>query len=319
VRSLLGGLRRWSRAVRKAKDARWQGRVVRPLVMWIARRRRLSFEGTLRLEWLARSALGQPLALRAWDRMTFNDKVAYRRLRVRDPLLQTFSDKLAMRDYVAERLGPDALPALHAVEEDPAAFADRPGPYVLKANHGSGMVTFVGEGALPSEEQLREAESWLESDYRWYDLEWGYQNARRRLLAEEFLHWPGSLEPPPDYKLFTFGGTVALIQIDSERFTGHRRMLRRPDWSPIAGRFCYPPPEGPDPAPPAALEPMLQLAAALGQGLDFVRVDLYDVDGRVLVGELTAYPEGGKGWFEPASLDTWLGGLWRDRPRAYRR
>ena len=38
---------------------------------------------------------------------------------------------------------------------------------------------------------------------------------------------------------------------------------------------------------------MIEIAERLGEGVDFVRVDLYDVDGRVVFGELTNYPAGG--------------------------
>src|SRR5581483_6570440 len=96
-------------------------------------RRSLSFDATIRFDWLARSLLGQPLSLRAWHRMTFNDKVTYRRLRVRDPSFAVFSDKLAMREFVADRLGKDALPELLEVANRAAAFAERDGPFVLKA------------------------------------------------------------------------------------------------------------------------------------------------------------------------------------------
>ncbi len=187
MRTLARRLRRrfWS-----GEDPRWQGHVVRPLVRNMSRRRVLSFDATLRFERLARSLLGQPLSLRAWHRMTFNDKVTYRRLRVRDPSFAVFSDRLAMREFVADRLGQDALPELLEVADRAAAFAERVGPFVLKANHGSQMVTLVQPGERLSPEELARADEWLATEYAWEDLEWGYLDARRLLLAEEFLRSP---------------------------------------------------------------------------------------------------------------------------------
>ena len=75
---------------------RWQGGVIQPVILRLARRRMPSFEVFLGLEWVTRRILGQPLSLRAWSRMTFNDKVTYRRLRVQDPVFETFCDKLRM-------------------------------------------------------------------------------------------------------------------------------------------------------------------------------------------------------------------------------
>jgi hypothetical protein len=59
---------------------------------------------------------------------------------------------------------------------------------------------------------------------------------------------------------------------------------------------------------------MLTWAAQLGQGLDFVRVDLYDLGDRVLVGELTPYPAGGNSAYRPAGIDAWFGRAWRTKP-----
>jgi hypothetical protein len=282
---------------------------------WLGSRRAFSFDPLVRLEWSARRILGQPLSLRAWDRMTFNDKVAYRRLRVRDPVFRTFSDKLAMREYVATHVGPDKLPELLCVGDQPSMFAELEGPYVLKPNHGSGMVTSVDKGGVLSREQLREAESWLAIDYCWVELEWAYVGARQLLLAEEFLHViAGDPDPPPDYKFFTFDDRVEIIQVDTGRFGEHRRMLRRADWTPIVGTLGDPrSPELVDSSPPPNLDLMLRLASDLGRGLDFVRVDMYDLSDRVLVGELTPYP--GAGRFQPESLDAWLGRMWHSRPR----
>ena len=247
--------------------------------------------------------------------MTFSDKVAYRRLRVRDPAFQVFCDKLRMRDYVAERLGAESLPRLLDVGVLPSQFSERKGPYVLKANHGSGMVTFVGEGQVLSTDQLREAESWLAVDYGWGQLEWSYLGARRLLLAEELLGTPNGSYPPPDYKFYTFDGQVEMIEIHTQRFNDHRSMLRLPDWTLIAGKWFYERPDDPDWPRPPNLDRMLEWASLLGRRLDFVRVDLYDVGDRVLVGELTPFPGAGDDRLQPASLDAWLGKMWRSRPR----
>jgi len=269
----------------------------------------------LGLEWAGRRLLGQPLSPRAWERMSFNDKVTYRRLRVHDPLLRTFSDKLCMRDYVTARLGPASVPGLVAVGGDPSQFADRPGPYVLKPNHSSGMVAFVAEREVPSGEQLQEAGRWLALDYGRRYREWGYGRARRLLLAEELLRAPDGSFPPSDYKLFAFGGRVEIVEVVPGAASAHRWTLMRPDWTRAVDPSLTAHPDAPDPPRPANLELMLGWAAELGSALEFLRVDLYDLGERVLVGELTPYPGGGNATFTPPSLDGELGRLWRAQPR----
>ena len=53
---------------------------------------------------------------------------------------------------------------------------------------------------------------------------------------------------------------------------------------------------------------MVTAAEILGKGIDFIRVDLYSVDGHVFFGELTHFPEAGEGVFFPQEFDRWLGG-----------
>lgn len=297
------------------RHPRWQGRAVSPLLRVIGNHRLLAFEKLLGLEYALRRLLGQPLSIRQWDRMTFNDKVTFRRLIVHDPLMQTFSDKLAMRTYVTSRLGEESVPKLLKVDDYVSAFVELPGPYVLKPNHGSGMVTVVGEGQFLSSKQQLEAESWLNVDYCWEEREWGYVGARQLLLAEEFLHGEDTSEPPPDYKLFTFEGKVEIVQVSMDRFAEFHWELRRPDWSLVfdsrASNRNHQPSRS---VPPVHLDSMLETASTLGRGIDFVRVDMFDVDGGVLIGELTTYPWGGNLKFRLKGLDRLLGQCWNSTP-----
>jgi TupA-like ATPgrasp len=294
----------WKRTVQGLRSRpRWQTFVVARLM----RRRitsRLSLEGRLWVEYMFRRALGQRISERAWPRMTFNDKVVYRRLRSRNPRYATFCDKLRMREYSTDRLGPECVPRLIRVGDAASDFSDLVGPFVLKANHGSGWVTFVEEGASLTQDQLELADRWLASDFTDSRNEWGYGVARHLVYAEELL--PG---PPPDYKLFTFWGEPELIQVDVDRFGAHQRALMLPDWRHVEGTFVYPAPAE-MPERRGNLTTMLEWARILGQDIDFVRVDLYDLGTRVLVGELSPYPEGGSGVFRPKSLDRWLGEKW---------
>ena len=46
-------------------------------------------------------------------------------------------------------------------------------------------------------------------------------------------------------------------------------------------------------APPENLQQMLEIAARLSKGFPFVRIDLFDVDGRIYFGEYTFFPASG--------------------------
>jgi hypothetical protein len=100
-----------------------------------------------------------------------------------------------------------------------------------------------------------------------------------------------------------------VIQVDSFRFDGHGRDIFDPDWEKLHVTYVYPNSEL-TPPKPELLGEMLEVAEALSRGADFVRVDLYVTTKGIKFGELTNYPEGGMGMFEPASFDTWLGKDW---------
>jgi hypothetical protein len=241
---------------------------------------------------------------------TFIDKVNWRVVHDRRPLIGQLGDKLAMKSYAASRCPDLRVPAVLWSGTDVATFAaaDPPEKWVLKPNHGT-MRVHVGSRGPDVAELRRITAGWLDEPLFRTRGEWVYSQARRVLLAEEFL---GSGEPPVDHKFLVFGGRVALVQVDTGRFGDHRRRLYRPDWTPIDVSEEVAP--GPVTGPPELLPRMLEVAAVLGAEFDFVRVDLYAVGGEVWFSELTPYPGGGLDRFDPA-LDSSLGSLWQLPPR----
>jgi hypothetical protein len=107
---------------------------------------------------------------------------------------------------------------------------------------------------------------------------------------------------------------VKLIQIDTARFTGHRRALYYPDWRDSGARLAF---DGfAEPlAEPGNLQQMIELAQILGREVDFVRVDLYSVGEKIYFGEMTPTPGGGMSHFEPERMNEWLGSLWTAEAR----
>ena len=100
-----------------------------------------------------------------------------------------------------------------------------------------------------------------------------------------------------------------MVYTVQERFTRTSTNWYDPHWKPLP--FCYAEyPRGSEVPVPAGLEEMLEIARRLSEGVDFVRVDLYYVDGRVYFGELTPYPACGLAPFSPPTADEWLGRFW---------
>ncbi len=238
----------------------------------------------------------------------FNEKILHKILNDRRPLLTLFADKLRVRDFVRHTAPSLSLPGLYwwSARADALPFRRLPRQFVLKANHGSGWNLIVRDKEdLQCSDVSRMARKWLESDFTIVGRERFYEPIRRAVFAEELLSGGKAATLPDDYKLFVFGGKVRIIQVDHDRFGRHSQVLYDRDWTLVPGTVAAA--QGSEIAPPGSLAQMIAAAEALSLGVDFVRVDLYDVEGHVYFGELTNSPNKGLSPFQPRSLDRALG------------
>jgi hypothetical protein len=241
---------------------------------------------------------------------TFNEKVQWRKLYDRRPLYRVLCDKVAARDYVAARIGAEHLVPILGVFDDPRdiPWTELPTPYVVKATHGSGWNLFVFDSAEADRpETIARLRGWLKTNYFYHGREWAYKRIPRRLMIEQFVG-PGRAAPE-DFKFFCFDGVPRAIYVLQDRFTTPTITWYDTDWSVLPFAMIHP--RGPATPAPSALAEMLTIARRLSHGLDFLRVDLYYIDGHVYCGELTVYPGCGLDVFTPRERDGWLGGFWR--------
>lgn len=116
---------------------------------------------------------------------------------------------------------------------------------------------------------------------------------------------------PENYRIFSFtNNNKFFIQVDdAEYHLTHKRYFYDENW--CFQKFSYNmPPLSDEIARPKPLEKILKIATLLTQGVDFVRVDLYELDSGIFVSELTLTPCGGSGKYTPTQWDTHLGALW---------
>ncbi|HEX8013248.1 MAG TPA: ATP-grasp fold amidoligase family protein [Casimicrobiaceae bacterium] len=239
----------------------------------------------------------------------FNEKILVKILNDRRAYLTLFADKLRVRDYIRRVAPALRLPRLYGWWDRAEAlpFDELPSALVLKANHGSGWNLLVEDKTRVSRAALvKLAKKWLRSDFTIVGREWAYRDVRRAVYAEELLRAEGGALPP-DYKLFVFGGRVRIVQVDCDRFTRHTQVLYDEHWNRIEGTVAALP--GPPAPRPVSLSTMIEAAERLSAGVDFVRVDFYEIDGNPYFGELTSSPNKGLSPFRPASLDARFGSL----------
>jgi len=148
---------------------------------------------------------------------------------------------------------------------------------------------------------------WLSVDFGRTYGEVAHDSAARVFFVEPFLG--NGPDPPEDFKGFVFDGRIAFWQVDLGRFGDRSRSFFDPVGQHMDMAIHYPP-AGPVPAP-KNLETMNRIAGDLGEGLDFVRIDLFNVDGEVFFGELTPFPASGLRVLSPPGTDLSVGKLWR--------
>lgn len=234
----------------------------------------------------------------------FTELVQHRKLYERDARLPLLADKVAVKAWVAERLGPDwVVPTLWHGQALPSAPA-WPTPFVVKARHGCRQNVFVHDAAVDWQRTRRRADRWTARRYGYWLDEWLYRHIPRGVLVEPFLGRGSEL--PVDYKCYVFGGRVEYVQVHLGRGTDHRWIVMDRDWRRVSAAR-----RDPDPTPPPSLPRILAAAETLARGHAFVRADFYDLGGQPMFGEMTFYPGSGLDRFDPVSLDGDMGAHWR--------
>lgn len=250
---------------------------------------------------------------------SFSEKIIYRKFNVTPSKLSIFVDKYTVRDFVREEIGDEYLIPLIKVtdfvtRED---FADLPDAFVMKTSNGGG-----GENVLLVEDKSKldldtlcmQFNQYLKIkvghivDEHFYDIE------KPRIIFEKLIkHKNGNY--PSDYKIHVFNGekSKVIIQVDSDRFSNHKRSLFdeklnrlefdiQPKYDSVDDNYEF----------PQNMSKLIDVAKKLSSQFKYVRVDLYNVDGRIYFGELTFCH--GSGW-EPLSTkdaDFYLGNLWEE-------
>lgn len=237
---------------------------------------------------------------------TLNEKLGYIKLnRTNYQLRCDVVDRLKVRDYVqCEAPSCELIKNLWVGKRfDREVWNGLPQKFVIKANHGSGMVKVVDKSNDSFDGVSSSADAWLVTDYAHRGREWFYAAVEPCLIVEEFLQFKNDV--PPDYKFFCINGHVEMVQVDLDRFNGHVRNLYSRDFKLMGASLHYP--KGYVIEKPSMYEKALEIAELLAVDFDFIRVDLYLLEERVLFGELTNIPGNGLERFDPFALDVELG------------
>lgn len=235
----------------------------------------------------------------------FNEKLQWLKLYDRKDEYSDLTDKLKVRDYVADKIGKEHLvPLLGVWDSAEQITIDKlPEKFVLKCNHDSASVVICTDkktfNIKKAKKKLSKA---LRTDYYYIGREYNYHNIERKIIAEQYLsnESDGGLT---DYKFFCFDGEPKFIQIDTGRFSDHIRNFYTMEWEYID--VSYGKPNSPNAIipKPEGFSEMVEYAKVLSKGFTHVRVDFYYTNNQVYFGELTFHHGGGAMVIKPERYD----------------
>ena len=242
---------------------------------------------------------------------TFTEKLQWIKVYDRKPVYCEMVDKYAAKKFASAKIDSKyVVPAVGGpwTTFDEIDFDGLPDQFVLKTTHDCGGVLICKDKKTLDKEKVRVfLEKHLKRNYYLHAREWPYKDVQPRIFAEEYL---SALENDlRDYKFFCFNGVPKLMFIASERQSVDEETkfdFYDMDFNhlPIINGH---PNASQAPMKPQNFEQMKALASVLSAGIPHLRVDFYECNGRLYLGELTFSHWGGFVPFEPSDWDEILG------------
>lgn len=257
------------------------------------------------LECLFRLRMGYKLNLD--NPKTFNEKLQWLKLYNRKPEYTQMVDKYAAKKYVANIIGEEyIIPTIGIWDRvEDIDFDQLPNQFVLKCTHDSGGIVICSDKSkldiCAAKRKLKKA---LKRDFYAQNREWPYKNVKHRIIGEEYMVDESGYELK-DYKWFCFDGDPKALFIATDRgVEGEETKFDFFDADFNHLPFTNGHPNSPRPVlKPRGFEKMKELAAKLSQGHPHLRVDFYDINGKIYFGELTFYHWSGTTPFDPKEWD----------------
>lgn len=239
-----------------------------------------------------------------WDNPTyFTEKLQWLKVYGYRPEYAQMVDKILVKDYVKNKVGEDIIiPTLDVWDSvDKLSVDNLPRKFVLKSNHDSGTcIVCTDKDVFDLFSAKKILEKSLNVNYYLMGRETPYKYVKRKIFAEAYLEHDEDLL---DYKFFCFNGEPKVLKIDYDRSTKHHANYYDVDMNLLPFFKKSSKPEVPRVfEKPVGYDRMLEIARTLSHRIPFVRIDLYNLSGKIYFGEITFFPSSG---FEPLTDDEW--------------
>ena len=242
---------------------------------------------------------------------SFNEKINWMKLNYYNPTEKNIIDKYEFKNYIKEQLGEGYTIPLIGLYEDvnDIDFDELPDRFVIKTttNGGAqGVIVVTNKNRLKINKTKYKLNNLLQEWNSCYYtiLDAGYKDIKPRIIIEEYM--PIREGKALEYKMFCFHGEVKFCLIECDYFGKNpKRAFYDKDFNEMPFKIGSMPKV--KVKKPETYNEMIRIAEKLSAGFPFVRVDFYDINGRVYVGEMTFTSGGGYSKFTPLEWDFRLG------------
>ena len=242
---------------------------------------------------------------------TFNEKINWLKLYDRKEQYTKMVDKYEVKKYVSNIIGEEyVIPTLGIYDRfDDINFEKLPNQFVIKCTHDSGgLVICKDKNNFNKENARKKIEKSLKRNYYYHAREWPYKNVKPRIIVEKYME-DSKTEELRDYKFFCFNGVPKMMFIATDRGIHKTKFnFYDLDFNLLPFKQHYPN-DIRKIDKPVNFEKMIELSKKLSVNIPLVRVDFYEVNGKIYFGELTFSHFSGMMPFEPEEWDEKLGKL----------
>lgn len=260
------------------------------------------------LEVVFKFRMGYKLNLK--DPKTFNEKLQWLKLYDRNPQYTNMVDKAEAKRYVKNIIGEEyIIPTLGIYNKfDEINFANLPKQFVIKCTHDSGgLFICKNKDEIDFSAVKKKINKSLKRNYYKIRREWPYKNVKPRIIVEKYMVDESGVELK-DYKFFCFNGKPMIMFVATDRGIDTRFDFYDMNFNHLDFTNGHPNSDK-SIKKPIGFEKMKKLAEVLSKGIPHVRVDFYDINGKIYFGEFTFYHWSGFMPFVPERYDRILGDM----------
>lgn len=241
---------------------------------------------------------------------TFNEKIQWLKINDRKEIYTKMVDKYEAKNYVADIIGKEyIIPTIGIYNKlSDIDLSKLPDKFVMKCTHDSGgLIICKDKKQLNFNKEKKKIAKSLKRNFYYSGREWPYKNVKPRIIVEKYMEESDKKELK-DYKLFCFNGIPQIVLVCSERYSS-KNMCET--WFDMNWNLIDVVESGhridTTISQPKKFKEMIALSKKLSNGIPFIRVDWYEIKGKLYFGELTFYPASGFEKFEPEEWNYILG------------